>query len=622
MTQQGTQRVDAAIANGGGGPGGGGGRGRGGFNEQAIRWEGQVQADATGDYKFQLYANGGSKMWIDDQLVADHWRQNWLPMNDLAVGHFAAGSKHKVKVEWVKDGGSYCTLTWKTPEEGAADKTSLWSQVGEGIDYYFVYGPTMDKIIAGYRQLTGRAPMMPVWAFGLWQSRQRYETQQASLDVVKGFRDRKIPFDNIVQDWMYWRQDDWGSHNFDPQRFPNPDQWVKDIHAMNAHVMISVWGKYYPTTDNFKAMNEKGFLYPVNPAEKDWVGRGYQYAFYDAFNPAAGEMFWDQVNKKLFSKGFDAWWMDATEPDLTQPSPPILDNQLKDMGKTAAGISARVANAYPLLNSKAVYEGQRAAAPDQRVFILTRSGYAGQQRYAAASWSGDISSSWTAMKKQIAAGLGYSISGLPYWTMDSGGFSVPAKFNGRNVTPAALDEWREMNARWFEFAAFVPLLRVHGEAPFREMWQFGGDDSDAYKAQLKADRLRYRLLPYIYSIAGDVTQNDSTFMRPLVMDFPTDKTARDLNDQYMFGPAIMVSPVTTYKARNRDIYLPTDPGPGGGGLRPAWYDFWTGARLPRGNGCSRMRRLLMTRFRCTSGRDRLCRSGRSCSTPWRKRPIR
>jgi len=238
------------------------------------------------------------------------------------------------------------------------------------------------------------------------------------------------------------------------------------------------------------------------------------------------------------------------------------------MPKTGAGTGASVLNAYPLLNSQAVYEGQRKAAPDQRVFILTRSGFAGQQRYATASWSGDITSSWTAMKKQITAGLGYSISGLPYWTMDAGGFSVPAKFSNTRDA-AAVDEWRELNARWFEFATFVPLLRVHGEAPSREMWQFGGETSDAYKAMLKADQLRYRLLPYIYSVAGDVTQNGGTFMRPLAMDFPTDSTACNINDQYMFGPAFMISPVTQYKSREREVYFPV-------ASSPIWYDFWSG----------------------------------------------
>jgi alpha-D-xyloside xylohydrolase len=534
-----------------------------------MRWEGSIRADVTGDYQFQLYANGGYKMSIDGTPVAEHWRQNWLPWNELVKVHFDANTRHTIKVEWSKDQGTHCALTWKPAILTANTDTALWSQVGDGIDYYVVYGPKLDDVIAGYRQLTGAAPMMPNWAFGLWQSRQRYETQAASLDIVKGYRDRHIPFDNIVQDWFYWRENDWGSHLFDPARFPDPDQWVKDIHTLNSHVMISVWGKFYPSTDNAKAMQEKGYLYPVDTTIKDWVGRGYQYTFYDAFNPGARDLFWKQVSNRLFSKGFDAWWMDATEPDLN-PSPPTLDRQLSHMPQTAAGTGARVLNAYPLLNSMGVYQGQRADKPDQRVFILTRSGYAGQQHYAAASWSGDISSSWTAMKKQIAAGLGYSISGLPYWTMDCGGFSVPGKWSSRNPTPEALDEWRELNARWFEFATFVPLLRMHGEFPYRELWQFGGMDSDAGKTMLKFDRLRYRLFPYLYSLAGDVTHNGSTFMRPLVMDFPNDLTARNLNDQYLLGHEFLVSPICDYKARTRPVYLPQGP---------TWYDFWTGRSM-------------------------------------------
>ncbi|HVT81047.1 MAG TPA: TIM-barrel domain-containing protein, partial [Phycisphaerae bacterium] len=580
MTTAGASRVEAALS-----AGAAAGRRGGGAQETAVRWEGQVAADTAGTYQFRLNYNGGAKMWIDDKPVADHWRQGWLAWDDIAKADFAANSKHKIKIEFVKDQGNTISLTWKAPDAQTNGNTSLWSQVAGGIDYYFIYGGTgagaIDKVIAGYRTLTGQAPMMPQWAFGLWQCRQRYETQQASLDVIKGFRDRKIPFDNIVQDWMYWRQDDWGSHNFDPQRFPNPDQWVKDIHAQNAHVMISVWGKFYPTTDNYKALNDAGAMYPVYP-QRDWVGRGFPYAFYDVFNPTGRELFWKQVNEKLFAKGFDAWWMDATEPDLVQPSPPTFEKLVAGMPKTGAGTGASVLNAYPLLNSQAVYEGQRKANPDQRVFILTRSGFIGQQRYATASWSGDISSSWTAMKKQIAAGLGYSISGLPYWTQDSGGFSVPARFNNPRDA-AAVDEWREMNTRWFQFSAFTPLLRVHGEAPFREMWQFGGEESEAYKAMLKADQLRYRLLPYVYSLAGDVTQNGGTFMRPLVMDFPDDKTACDINDQYMFGPSIMVSPVTTYKARSRSVYLPfitSDFSQGAPRITfRNWYDFWTGKNL-------------------------------------------
>jgi alpha-D-xyloside xylohydrolase len=258
--------------------------------------------------------------------------------------------------------------------------------------------------------------------------------------------------------------------------------------------------------------------------------------------------------------------MDATEPDL-RPTP-TLDGQREYANPTALGPGTRVLNAYPLLNSSAIYEGQRAAAPDQRVFILTRSGFAGQQRYAAATWSGDTSSTWTAMRKQIVAGLGFSISGLPYWTMDSGGFSVPSRFSDANAKPADVDEWRELNTRWFEFAAFVPLMRSHGQFPFREMWQFGGETSEAYRAQLKFDRLRYRLLPYVYSLAGAVTRENGTIMRALVMDFPSDPGARDVRDEYMFGPALLVSPVTHYRERSRGVYLP------GNGT---WYDLSTGA---------------------------------------------
>ncbi len=572
MTKAGTPRVDAVIRNGN--PEN---RGQAKLDksEAAVVWEGDVLADVAGEYHFALYQNGATKMWVDGKLVVDHWRQDWLPWDELVNAHFDAGTKHHVKVEWVKTGCEFCTLTWKPPvagEESTSGNTSLWSQVGDGVDYYFVYGPSLDRVVAGYRQLTGDAPMMPEWAFGLWQSRQRYKTQQESIDIVKHFRASGIPFDNIVQDWMYWREDDWGSHKFDAQRFPDPAQWAKDIHALHAHLMISVWGKFTTGTDNFKAMDAKGYLYPVDPKYKDWVGPGYRYTFYDAFNPDARKMFWESVRDRLFVKGMDAWWMDATEPDLS-PSPPTLDRQLAHMPKTAAGTGASVLNAYPLENSRGVYEGQREAAPDQRVFILTRSGYAGQQRYAAASWSGDISSTWTAMKKQIAAGLGYSISGLPYWTMDCGGFSVPPQFSPyRPMSAEAKDEWREMNARWFEFATFVPLLRVHGEEPWREMWQFGGEESATFKAELKFDKLRYRMLPYVYSLAGAVTRRGGTFMRPLVMDYPNDATARELNDEYLFGPALLVSPVTEYKAREQSVYLPEG----------RWYDLWSGAAAEGG----------------------------------------
>jgi alpha-D-xyloside xylohydrolase len=533
--------------------------------DQSVRWEGSILAPATGDYQFQAFADGQINVWIDGKMVMDYWRQGWLPWKDLARVHFEANRRYSIKVEWSRQGGSTIQLFWKTPGPESQPPISLWSEVGEGVDYYFINGPRIDDVIAGYRRLTGSAPMMPQWSFGLWQSRQRYQTQDQSLDVVAGFRSRGIPFDNIVQDWRYWPDGAWGSHQFDSERFPNPSAWIDQIHRLHARLMISVWGKFYPGTENFRQMQQGGYLYPNNLAEgvRDWLGQ--TYTFFDAFNPDARRLFWQQMLPTLFAKGVDAWWLDATEPDLLPR--PTLDGQRTHMTPTALGPGARVLNAYPLMECQAIFEGQRQAAPDQRVFILTRSGYAGQQRYAAASWSGDTSSTWQAMRAQIAAGIGFCISGVPYWTMDIGGFSVPARFNARSPTPENLDQWRELNARWFEFGTFCPFLRVHGEFPYREMWEFGGDSSPTYKAQLRFDRLRYQLLPYIYSLAGWVTMNDYTMMRGLAMDFPDDPVARQSTDQYMFGPAFLVNPVTTYRARSREVYLPSGT---------TWYDFWTG----------------------------------------------
>lgn len=532
----------------------------------SVRWEGELAPAVSGDYLFRSFSNNGIKMWIGDQVVMNHWRQSWLPWKDVARVHLEAKHRYRVRLEWTKDqdGLVAMNLTWKTPSP--EQTTSLWSEVGDGIDYYFVYGPEPDQVIAGYRQITGPAPMMPVWSFGLWQSRQRYKTAEESLDVIDGFRSRNIPFDNIVQDWFYWRENAWGSHEFDPARFPDPAGWVRSIHDKHARLMISVWGKFYPGTANFEAMHSRGFLYEPNLKEglHDWVG--YPYTFYDAFDPEARKLFWSQVERELFRKNVDAWWMDATEPDLTPT--PTLEGQHIHMNPTALGTGGRVLNASPLLNSAGVYEGQRAAAPNQRVFNLTRSAFAGQQRYAAATWSGDTSSTWTALRAQIPAGLGFCLSGIPYWTMDVGGFSVPARFAAENPKPEDVEEWRELNTRWFEFGTFAPFLRAHGESPNREMWFFGDQTSPAYQAQLKFDRLRYRLLPYVYSIAGSITHDDGTMMRALVMDFRNDAKAREISDQYMFGPALLVSPVTLYKARSRSVYLP-------GGT--PWYDFWSGA---------------------------------------------
>lgn len=542
----------------------------------SVRWEGFIEPEITGMHTLQVYYNGTVRLWVDDELLVDHYRQFWLPWKDFAHVKLRAGVRHRIRLEWVKDQSEETVqLSWKPPlGEGKSEpQTALWSEVGDGIDYTFVYGPSLDRVIAGYRHITGPAPMIPRWALGLWQSRQRYKTAKESLDVVREFRKRGIPFDNIVQDWFYWKEDEWGSHEFDPARFPNVDQWLDEIHELNARVMISVWPKFYPGTENFDQMRAGGFLYHRNIAEgvRDWVGEGYPYTFYDAFDEKAGKLFWQQMKESLYDKGFDAFWMDASEPDLTRE--PTLEGQRSYMHPTALGSGARMLNAYPLYNTRAVYEGQRAANPDERVFILTRSGFAGQQRYGAAVWSGDITSTWSAMRQQIPAGLSMSLSGIPYWTMDVGGFSVPSRFSKWPRDLKDEEEWRELNTRWFQFGTFVPLLRAHGEFPNREMWEFGGDGHQAYQTHVKFDRIRYRLLPYIYSLAAAVTHHGRTIMRPLVMDFPGDRKVLSIDDQYLFGPSLLVSPVTTHLARERSVYLP-------GGAR--WYDFWTGKQMTGG----------------------------------------
>jgi alpha-D-xyloside xylohydrolase len=537
----------------------------------SVRWEGEVEPETAGEHLFRVWSTSDAKLWIDGRLITDHWRQSWLPWYDLARVHLEANRRYKLKLEWRRDvGEENIQLLWKTPS--SSKTTSLWSEVGEGVDYYFSYGPELDQVVAGYRRVTGEATLMPRWAFGLWQSRERYKSAQEVLDVLEGFRSRGIPIDNIVQDWQYWKPDAWGSHEFDPTRFPDPEKWIRTIHEKyHAQIMISVWAKFYTGIKNFDELHGRGFLYEPNLRVGIQDGSGYKFTFYDAFNPDARKLFWGQVERELFRKGIDAWWMDATEPEIMHA--PTLEAIRTHMHPTALGTGSRVLNAYSLMNARGVYEGQRAAVPNQRVFNLTRSGFAGQQRYAAATWSGDVTSTWTALRKQIPAGTSFSLSGMPYWTMDAGGFEVPARFSKTDATAADTEEWRELNTRWFQYGTFVPLLRVHGRFPYREMWEFGGESHPAHQTMLKFDRLRYRLLPYIYSLAGAVTHESGTMMRGLVFDFRADAKAREIVDQFMFGPALLVSPITTYKARSRPVYLPKTAG---------WYDFWTGAAFAGG----------------------------------------
>jgi alpha-D-xyloside xylohydrolase len=540
--------------------------------EACIVWEGQLESEAAGEYDLMTFANNGLRLWVDGKLLVDNWRQGWLPWWDSARLRLGPRERRRIRIEWRRDEGEgTLRLKWKAPPR--RPYTSLWSEVGDGIDYSFVYGPDLDDVVAGYRELTGRAPLMPRWALGLWQSRERYKTAQESLDTLAEFRRRGIPIDVIVQDWQYWREDQWGSHEFDPARFPDPAAWIREIHdRYKARLMISVWPKFYNTTENFRVMKEKGFLYPetLKRPTKDWLG--HVHTFYDAFNPEARALFWKQMKEALFSKGVDAWWMDATEPELVGEGTPWALKAA--MHPTFLGSGARMANAYVLASSQAVYEGQRAADPARRVFILTRSAFAGVQRYASANWSGDVSADWDSLRKQIPAGLNNTLSGIPWWTTDIGGFAVPRRWSGPQARQQDLEEWRELVTRWFQFGAFCPLLRVHGQFPHREMWLFGaGEGHRAYKTQLAFDRLRYRMLPYTYSVAAEVTRRHGSILRPLVMDFREDPEALGVGDQFLFGPSLLVSPVTAPRVTTRTVYLPRGA---------AWYDFWTGARTEGG----------------------------------------
>jgi alpha-D-xyloside xylohydrolase len=536
------------------------------LNRGSIRWSGEIESNQPGDHKFRLYSSGYVKMWLNGELVVDAWRQNWLPWTHLLRLSMEAGKRYPIKIEWIPTGGNI-GLKYLTPEDKIYQNSlSLYSEVADQIDYYFVYGDNLDQIIQGYREITGKAPMMPKWAMGFWQCRERYKTQEELLSVVKEFRKRQIPIDNIVQDWFYWKEDQWGSHEFDATRFPDPEGMVKELHdSLHARIMISVWPKFYVGTKHYDEFKEKGWLYMHNVeiGQRDWVGPGYVSTFFDPFNEGARDLYWKQIKGKLFSKGFDAWWIDSTEPDLQSN---VSDTErLLRMHPNALGTAARYENAYSLMITKGFYEKHRETSPDQRVFILTRSAYAGQQRYASATWSGDVATRWDDLKAQIPAGLNFSLSGIPYWTTDIGGFAVEPRYE--RAQGEDLDEWRELNTRWFQFGAFCPLFRSHGQFPFREMFNIAPDDHPAYQSMLAYDKLRYRLMPYIYSLAGMVTQKDYTIMRALVMDFGHDKNVHKIGDQFMFGPALLVNLITEYKVRSRQVYLPAGSG---------WFDLKSG----------------------------------------------
>lgn len=500
-------------------------------------FEGRMNIAHAGDYALLLDIGRSMAsqyfVQIDEKVLVD-FSNYWLPPTTSLFAHLDAG-EHRVRVVCRADDAPTLRFGPVTGE------TVLRSPVAEAIDYVVISGDTGAEIISGYRQLTGAAPMFPKWAFGYIHCRERFKSQQELLAVAREFRERKIQVDVVVQDWQYWGKYGWNAMRFDETYYPDPKQMIADLHAIDIRFMLSVWAKVDRNSDLGKALGRKGFYIP----NTDWV---------DFFKPEASDFYWEAQRQGLLSLGVDAFWQDATEPE----------NDDLHGRTTAAGPGDTVRLMFPMQVSRTVYEGQRRDRPRQRVFTLTRCAAPGQQRYATAVWSGDVGNDWETLKRQICAGLNFVAAGMPYWTVDAGGFFRP---EGQYADPA----YHERLIRWFQYATFLPLQRIHGYQTDTEFWRYGEEVERCARACLD---LRYRLLPYIYSEAGDVTQKGSSLMRPLVLDFVHDARALDQKHSYMFGRALHVAPVVEPNVSRWPVYLPDAPG--------GWFDFWTGEHRPGG----------------------------------------
>jgi alpha-D-xyloside xylohydrolase len=496
--------------------------------------KGEFTTGAKGAYGFLLSSDNKNQLVVDvnGQPVID-LQNMWTPTSAAGAVDLEANKAYEVSA---KGGPGGVQLAARSPQ----DTTIFRSEVGQAIDYYFFYGPELNSVISDYRQLTGEAPLFPKWAYGYLQCRERYHSQQEILDIATEFRKRNIPVDALIQDWQYWGKYGWSAMKFDEDHYPQPKQMLDDLHAENLHMLISIWSRFGEDTDVYKRMGARSLLIPGTP----WT---------DFFNPEAQKAFWSELNQGIFKSGMDAWWMDASEPEFD-----VLRGK-----QTFLGSGESVRNAYPLYVTNAIYEGQRATTDRKRVMILTRSAFAGQQRNAAASWSGDITGDWLTLRRQISAGLSFSMSGLPYWTTDIGGFFRPKD----QYTSEA---YHELLIRWFQYGAFCPLFRVHGYVSNAELWNYGPETE---KVLVQYDELRYRLMPYIYSNAWGITNNGETLMRALPLEFSGDVKAREVADEFLFGSSLLINPVTTQSATQRSVYLPTGAD---------WVDFWTGKRVGGG----------------------------------------
>ncbi len=502
--------------------------------------EGTFRTGPDGEYGFLLSGNlrGKLRLSVNGQQIIDI-RNMWVPESVGARIHLSANTTYRV----VAETGGNTRLAVRAPSDAMAFR----SDTGQGIDYYFLYGPEPSQVVAAYREFSGPAPLLPRWAYGFWQCRERYSSQQQILETASAFRQRRIPVDVLVQDWQYWGKYGWNAMRFDEREYPDPAQMMSALHREDFHLVISVWAKFGAETAVKQEM-EKAHLLLTGPASTAEPGEAKESdSWVDLFNPTAQKAFWADIDRNMFSLGLDGWWLDASEPE---GDPLKNDATFLGPGKT-------LRNAFPLFETSAVYDGQRAAAPDKRVVILSRSAFTGQQRNGSISWSGDISANWETLRRQIPAGLSFGMSGFPYWTTDIGGFFRP-------VDQYTSSDYHELLIRWFQFGAFCPIFRIHGYRSETEMWKYG---PEVEKILTRYDELRYRLLPYIYSAAWGVTSRGEVLMKALPFVYPNDRSLRDVADQFLFGDSILVNPVTERSATTRSVVLPSDDN---------WIDFWTG----------------------------------------------
>ncbi|KQS41820.1 TIM-barrel domain-containing protein [Pedobacter sp. Leaf194] len=484
-------------------------------------------------------------------------------LNQRGQKIFLKNENTRVAIPFIQSVKGY-GLFWDNPSlstfEDGPTGTSFESQVGKGINYYFLAGGGSDGVVTLMRDLTGQAPMMPLWVYGFSQSRERYKTQFEIVDVVRKYRDLKIPLDGIVQDWQYWGADsNWNAMSFAPKIYPRPQAMVDTIHNLNAHLFIVAWPGFAPKTPQYQEFKRKDMLINF-----DTWPPGANTRPYDVYNPEARNIYWSYLNKGIFSLGIDAWWLDSTEPDHINLKEQDFDQP------THLGTFRSVHNAFPLSHTKGVYENQRKTSEEKRVVLLTRSAFAGQQRYSANTWSGDIGSDWPTFVKQIPNAINFSLSGLPYWNADIGGFFAGAYVkNGGVKNP----EFQELYTRWMQFATFTPMMRSHGTDLPREIYQFGNRGDKIFDVQEKFIKLRYSLLPYTYSTAWNVTKNSGSIIRPLYAVAPTDAQGLENTIEYLYGDAFLVAPVTEKGATKKQVYLPA-------GID--WVDFWTGEQKKGG----------------------------------------